>query len=64
MREYSKALEACQEATENDAEHAHAKEIAQTEGKIQQALFTQRNSESQDETLQRAMNDPEVAVSF
>lgn len=64
MREYTKALEAAQEATDVDAEHQHAKEIAQLESKIQQALFSQRGEESQEETLQRAMRDPEVAVSL
>jgi len=63
MREYTKALEAAQEATDADTEHQHAKEIGQLELKIQQALFSQRGEESQEETLQRAMRDPEVAVS-
>ena len=62
MRDYSKALEALQEASEQDTDHQHGKEISQTELKIQQALFSQQSSESQDETLQRAMRDPEVAV--
>lgn len=64
MREYTKALEAAQEATDADTEHQHAKEIGQLESKIQQALFSQRGEESQEETLQRAMRDPEVAVSL
>jgi len=62
MRDYSKALEVLQEASEQDTDHQHTKEISQTELKIQQALFTQHTSESQEETLQRAMRDPEVAV--
>jgi stress-induced-phosphoprotein 1 len=62
MRDYAKALEATQEATEADTEHQHTKEIAQQELKIQQALFSQRGEETQEETLQRAMRDPEVAV--
>ncbi|PPQ77454.1 hypothetical protein CVT24_009914 [Panaeolus cyanescens] len=61
MREYTKALEAIQEATEHDADHQHTKEIQQTEVKIQMALYSQRGEESQEETLQRAMRDPEVA---
>ncbi|KAJ3503397.1 hypothetical protein NLJ89_g8453 [Agrocybe chaxingu] len=61
MREYTKALEAVQEATEHDTEHQHTKEIGQQELKIQQALFSQRGEETQEETLQRAMRDPEVA---
>ncbi|EAU84930.1 chaperone [Coprinopsis cinerea okayama7 len=61
MREYTKALEALQTATEQDETGQHAKEIQQSEFKVQQALFTQRGSESQEETLARAMRDPEVA---
>ncbi|KDR83497.1 hypothetical protein GALMADRAFT_1338233, partial [Galerina marginata CBS 339.88] len=61
MRDYSQALEALQNATERDPEHQHAKEISQQEMKIQQAMFSQRGEETQEETLQRAMRDPEVA---
>ncbi|KAJ7499347.1 activator of Hsp70 and Hsp90 chaperone [Mycena latifolia] len=61
MREYTKAIEAVQEATEHDPEHKHAKEIADQEMKCQQALFSQRGSETQEQTLERAMRDPEVA---
>lgn len=64
MREYTKALDAVQEAQEHDTEHQHAKEIAQQEAKIQQALWSQRGEETTEETLQRAMRDPEVAVSL
>ena len=63
MREYTRALEALQAGTEHDESGQHAKEIQQTEYKIQQALFTQRGTESSEETLARAMRDPEVAVS-
>ncbi|KAJ3568413.1 hypothetical protein NP233_g5725 [Leucocoprinus birnbaumii] len=61
MREYTKAIEAVQEATEHDTEKQHTKEIQQQEFKCQQALFAQRGNESQEETLNRAMRDPEVA---
>lgn len=64
MREYTKALQAIQEAADHDTDKAHAKEIQQQEYKIQQDLFTQRGSESQEETYARAMRDPEVAVSI
>ena len=62
MRDYTKAIEAIQEANDHDLDHQHAKEISQQELKCQQALFSQRGEESQEETLQRAMRDPEVAV--
>ncbi|RXW15996.1 hypothetical protein EST38_g9864 [Candolleomyces aberdarensis] len=61
MRENTKALEATQQATDHDSDGQHAKEIQQQEFKIQQALYDQRGSESQEETLARAMRDPEVA---
>lgn len=62
MRDYTKAIEAIQEANDHDVDHQHTKEISQQEMKCQQALFSQRGEESQEETLQRAMRDPEVAV--
>lgn len=61
MREYTQALEAVQEAAEHDTEHKHTTEISQQELKCQQALFSQRGTETQEETLERAMRDPEVA---
>jgi len=62
MREHTKALEALQSATEADTTHAHASEIQAQEFKLQQALFTQRAGETDEQTLERAMRDPEVAV--
>jgi len=61
MRDYTKALEAIQEAEEHDQEHKHKTEIQQQVYKCQQALFSQRQGESEEETLQRAMRDPEIA---
>jgi len=61
MRDYTKAIEAIQEAAEHDVDHQHTKEISQQEQKCHLALFSQRGEESQEETLQRAMRDPEVA---
>lgn len=62
MREYSKALEALQAATSADTENAHMGEIQSQEMKIQQALFDQRAGETEEQTLERAMKDPEVAA--
>ncbi|KAK2466395.1 hypothetical protein APHAL10511_002037 [Amanita phalloides] len=61
MRENVKALEVIQQAREHDTEHQHSREIAQQEIKCQQALFTQQGEETQEQTLERAMRDPEVA---
>lgn len=62
MREYSKALEALQVASSADTANAHTAEIQSQETKTQQALFSQRAGETEEQTLERAMKDPEVAV--
>lgn len=63
MHEHTKALEAVQEAELHDEGNKNAAEIKQLEYKIQMALYEQRGEETQEETLERAMRDPEVAVS-
>jgi stress-induced-phosphoprotein 1 len=62
MRDYVKAIEALQEAAEHDEAGAHTKEIQEQIWKCQQAQFAQRDGESDDDVMQRAMRDPEVAV--
>lgn len=64
MREYSKALEALQAASSADEANAHTAEIQAQEMKTQQALFSQRAGETEEQTLERAMKDPEIAVCF
>lgn len=61
MREYTRSMEAIQAAVEADTERRHHNEIEQQRQKVQMAMFTQRAGESEEETLQRAMRDPEVA---
>jgi len=61
MREYTKALDALQEAKEHDTEHQHIKEISQQELKCHQASYTQHSEETSEQTLERAMRDPEIA---
>ncbi|CCM04028.1 uncharacterized protein FIBRA_06185 [Fibroporia radiculosa] len=61
MRDYTKAIEAVQQATDVDTEKKHGKEIQDQVLKCQQELFSQRTDESDEETLQRAMRDPEIA---
>ncbi|KAF9076625.1 chaperone [Rhodocollybia butyracea] len=61
MREHTKALEAVQDAELHDEGNKNATEIKQLEYKIQMALYEQRGEESQEQTLERAMRDPEVA---
>lgn len=64
MRDHTKALEAVQEAELHDEGNKNAPEIKQLEYKIQMALYEQRGEETQEQTLERAMRDPEVAVSI
>ncbi|KAI0698866.1 chaperone [Cytidiella melzeri] len=61
MRDYTKALQVMEEATDADEDHKHRKEIQDLVTKCQQALYSQRDGESEEETLQRAMRDPEIA---
>ncbi|KAJ1023455.1 hypothetical protein NDA16_003072 [Ustilago loliicola] len=65
MKEFTKAMEACQKA--EDADNAqeggakNAREIQALLTKCMNELYSQRSGESEEETLQRAMRDPEVA---
>lgn len=64
MKDYTKALEAIQLAADVDKQHGNntsEREIQQQTNKVMQALYSQRSNESEEETLQRAMRDPEVA---
>ncbi|TBU61307.1 hypothetical protein BD310DRAFT_218489 [Dichomitus squalens] len=62
MRDYMKAIEAVEQAADIDTEKKHVKEIQEQVWKCQQAMLSQREGESEEETLQRAMRDPEIAV--
>jgi hypothetical protein len=64
MKDYVKAIQAVQEASDHDADKAHAKEIQDQIWKCQQAQFSQTEGESDEDVMQRAMRDPEIAVSF
>ncbi|KZS97738.1 hypothetical protein SISNIDRAFT_194455 [Sistotremastrum niveocremeum HHB9708] len=61
MKEYTKAMEAAQIAQDADEEHKHTAEIEQQMVKISNALYAERSNETDEQTLQRAMRDPEVA---
>ncbi|KAF7354931.1 Heat shock protein sti1 [Mycena sanguinolenta] len=57
MRDYTQAIEAAQEAREHNPQNKHTREISEQERKCQQALLSQR----EEETLELAMRDPQVA---
>ena len=50
------------QAQDADEEHKHKREIDEQIQKVTMALYTQRAGENEEETLQRAMRDPEIAV--
>lgn len=51
----------CVQAQDVDDEKKHKREIDDQLQKVTMALYTQRAGESEEETLQRAMRDPEIA---
>lgn len=65
MREYSKCIDACTDALNVDSEHyngANAKEIEQQQQKAFAAMYAARENETEEQTKERLMRDPEVCV--
>ncbi|KAI1492581.1 hypothetical protein F5X96DRAFT_363887 [Biscogniauxia mediterranea] len=63
MREYSKCIDACTEAATVDAEHhnnANAREIEQQQQKALHAMYSARENETEEQTRERLMKDPEI----
>ncbi|KAI0879814.1 uncharacterized protein GGS22DRAFT_113183 [Annulohypoxylon maeteangense] len=63
MRDFSKCIDACNEATTVDNEHhnnANAREIDQQQQKALQAMYSARENETEDQTRERLMKDPEI----
>jgi stress-induced-phosphoprotein 1 len=61
MKEYNKALAACQDALEADSEKKHTREIETQMQKCMMETYAQRSNETDEQTLARAMQDPEIA---
>ena len=64
MREYSKCVDACTEAHNVDNEHhngANAKEIEQQQQKAFTAMYAARENETEEQTRERLLRDPEVS---
>ncbi|KAI1138019.1 hypothetical protein F5Y05DRAFT_384875 [Hypoxylon sp. FL0543] len=63
MRDYSKCIDACNDATTVDSEHynnANAREIEQQQQKALQAMYAARENETEEQTRERIMKDPEI----
>jgi stress-induced-phosphoprotein 1 len=60
MREYSKCLDTCTEALEADETGANAREIEQQQQKALQAMYSAREGETEEQTMERIQRDPEV----
>lgn len=65
MRDYSRCIDACNEAATVDSEYhnnANAREIEQQQQKALQAMYAARENETEDQTRERLMKDPEVST--
>lgn len=60
MKDYTAAMEACQEAREADKENKNNSEISIQERKCMEAQYTDNANETDEERLARAARDPEV----
>lgn len=60
MREYSKCLDVCKEATDIDVNKANAREIDQQEQKAMSAMYSARDNETEEQTKERLSRDPEI----
>jgi stress-induced-phosphoprotein 1 len=63
MRKYSECVDACSEAQLVDQEHhkgANAREIEGQQQKAYSAMYSARDNESEDQTRDRLMKDPEI----
>jgi stress-induced-phosphoprotein 1 len=61
MREFNKALSAIQHAAEMDDDSKNTAEIQAQMMKIHQAMESERAGETDEQTFNRAMKDPEIA---
>lgn len=67
MKRYPDCLDACEVAAEVDAEHhggANAKEIEQQQQKALMKMYEKRENETEEQTRERIMQDPDVSGSY
>ena len=60
MKEYNRALDVCTEAQEHD-DGSFAREIEQQSQKCLDSQFSARAGETEQQTMERIQNDPEVS---
>ncbi|KAF8249057.1 TPR-like protein [Wilcoxina mikolae CBS 423.85] len=60
MKDYNKCLDACDEATAADTEHKHTREIEDTSRKCMQVMYSAREGETEEQTMERIQRDPEL----
>jgi stress-induced-phosphoprotein 1 len=61
MKDNTAALETLQKGTEADVKKEHTRELESNMSKIMYEIQNERSTESDEQTYQRAMRDPEVA---
>lgn len=59
-RDYSKCLDTCTQAFEHDTTGANAREIAELQQKALQSMYSSRDGETEEQTMERIQKDPEV----
>lgn len=64
MRDYSKCLDVCTEAAEHDVGGKNAREIEQQQQKALEAMYSTREGETEQQTMERIQKDPEVRLSI
>lgn len=60
MKEYSRCTDVCAEAMKHDVGGANYREIEQQQQKAMQAQFSGRAGETEEQTMERIQNDPEI----
>lgn len=60
MKDYSKCLDACDQATAADTENKHTREIEETSRKCMGVMYSSRDGETEEQTMARIQRDPEL----
>lgn len=60
MKEYNKCLDACNAATEADTDGKHTREIEEQTRKCMESMYSNREGETEEQTMERIQKDPEI----